>query len=97
MSTLSPWPVARERHAFPVRGVTRPAIGAGLWLLRPYFLYRRPLLGRWCRAASETVRELMAEAAAEPTLKPGMVAMVQTFGDALTWNPHVKGHPDSRS
>ncbi|HPW56912.1 MAG: hypothetical protein KA072_14745 [Thermoanaerobaculaceae bacterium] len=80
-----------------MRGVTRPAIGAGLWLLRPYFLYRRPLLGRWCRAASETVRELMAEAAAEPTLKPGMVAMVQTFGDALTWNPHVKGHPDSRS
>jgi hypothetical protein len=27
--------------------------------------------------------------AGEGTLKPGMVAVVQTFGDALSWNPHV--------
>ena len=58
-------------------------------MLRPYFLYHRPLLGCLCRAAYETVRELMAEAAGDPGLKPGMIAVVQTFGGALTWNPHV--------
>ena len=31
----------------------------------------------------------MAEAAGEPALKPGLIAVAQTFGDALTWNPHV--------
>jgi hypothetical protein len=58
-------------------------------MVRPYFLYHRPLLGRLCRAAYETVRELMAEAVADPRFQPGMIAVVQTFGDALTWNPHV--------
>ena len=32
-------------------------------MLRPYFLRHRELLGRLCRAAYETVEELMAEAA----------------------------------
>ncbi len=53
-------------------------------MLRPYLLYHRPLLGRLCRVAFETVRELMAEAAGDPGLKPGMIAVVQTFGGALT-------------
>jgi hypothetical protein len=58
-------------------------------MLRPYFLYHRPLLGRLCRAAYETVRELTAEAAAAPALKPGMIVVVQTFGDDAGWNPHI--------
>ncbi len=53
-------------------------------MVRPYFLYHRPLLGRLCRAACETVREPMAEAVADPGFQPGMIAVVQTFGDALT-------------
>ncbi len=31
----------------------------------------------------------MPEAVADPGFQPGMIAVVQTFGDALTWNPHV--------
>ena len=59
-------------------------------MLRPYFLYHRPLLGRLCRAAYETAREMIA--AVSPgggDITPGMVAVVQTFGDDLGWHPHV--------
>ena len=59
-------------------------------MLRPYFLFHRPLLGRLCRAAYETAREMIG--AASPgggDITPGMVAVVQTFGDDLGWNPHV--------
>jgi hypothetical protein len=59
-------------------------------MLRPYFLYRRPLLGRLCRAAYETAREMIAAASpAGGDITPGMIAVVQTFGDELNWHPHV--------
>lgn len=48
-------------------------------MLRPYFLYHRELLGELARLAYETVREMMAAAADEPTARPGMVAVIQTF------------------
>jgi hypothetical protein len=32
---------------------------------------------------------MMLEAAGEPGVQPGMVAVVQTFGDQLNWNPHI--------
>jgi len=41
-----------------------------------------------CRAAWETVRELMVAATGEG-LRPGMVAVVQTAGDLANWHPHV--------
>ena len=51
-------------------------------LLRPYFMHHRALLGPLCAAAWQTIRELMAVAAGEEKgLRPGMVAMSQTFGD----------------
>ena len=59
-------------------------------ILRPYFLYHRRLLGRLCRAAYETARAMIG--AASPggdRLVPGMIAVVQTFGDELNWHPHV--------
>ncbi len=60
-------------------------------LLRPYFMHHRELLGPLCAAAWQTVRELMAVAAGEEQgLRPGMVAMSQTFGDQL--NPHPQVH-----
>ena len=37
----------------------------------------------------ETVREMMAAAVDEPYARPGMVAVIQTFGSSLRWNPHV--------
>ena len=59
-------------------------------LLRPYFMYHRELLGPLCSAAWQTVRELMAVAAGdEKGFRPGMVAVIQTFGDKLNIHPHV--------
>jgi hypothetical protein len=59
-------------------------------MLRPYFLYHRPLLGWLCRAAYETAREMIGAALpAQDALTPGMIAVVQTFGDDLNWHPHV--------
>ena len=57
-------------------------------MIRPYFLYHRPLLGKLSRAAYETVQELMAEAAiGEEGFRTGMV--IQTAGDTGEHNPHV--------
>lgn len=59
-------------------------------MLRPYFLYHRPLLGRLCRAAYDTAREMISAASpAGADITPGMVAVVQTFGDDLGWHSHV--------
>ncbi|HEX7611939.1 MAG TPA: transposase [Candidatus Limnocylindrales bacterium] len=59
-------------------------------LLRPYFMRHREFLGPLCAAAWQTVRELMAVAAGEEQdFRPGMVAVVQTFGDQLNLHPHV--------
>jgi hypothetical protein len=59
-------------------------------MLRPYFLHHRQLLGKLCRAAWDTVRELMAAAVEEVEgFATGMVAAVQTAGDALGLHPHV--------
>jgi hypothetical protein len=58
-------------------------------MLRPYFLHHRELLGGLARAAWETVRELTVAATGEESLRPGMVAVVQTAGDLANWHPHV--------
>ena len=47
----------------------------------------RELLGDLARLAYETVREMMAAASDEPDARPGMVAVIQTFGSSLKWNP----------
>ena len=70
------------------------AVGHAQWvftvpkMLRPYFLRHRELLGDLCRAAWDTVREMLAAAAAEE-IRPGMVAVVQTFGQRVNFHPHV--------
>ena len=52
-------------------------------MLRVYFLHHRELLGALSLAAYETVKELMAAAAVEEKgFRPGVVSVVQTFGDA---------------
>jgi hypothetical protein len=59
-------------------------------MLRVYFLHHRELLGELSRAAYETVKELMAAAAFEDaSFRPGMVSVVQTFGEAARFNPHL--------
>jgi hypothetical protein len=55
-----------------------------------FFLFRqRELLGDLSRLAYETVRELMAAAADDKTLCPGMVTVIQTFGERLNPHPHL--------
>jgi hypothetical protein len=59
-------------------------------MLRPYFLHHRELLGQLARAAYETVAELMSAAVAPGlSVRPGLVAVVQTFNTDLRHNPHV--------
>ena len=58
-------------------------------MLRPYFLYYRELLGKLAQLAYETVREMMAAAVEQADARPGMVAVIQTFGSSLKWNPHI--------
>jgi hypothetical protein len=58
-------------------------------MLRPYFLHHRELLGKLCRAAWETVKELMAAACEESGARPGMVAVVHTAGGLFGWHPHI--------
>ncbi len=59
-------------------------------MLRPYFIHRPKLRGRLCRAAFETVQEMMGGAAIGcETFRTGMVAYVATAGDLLNVNPHV--------
>ena len=59
-------------------------------LLRPYFLHHRELLGRLSRAAFKTAHELIAQASdKEASVRPGVVAVVQTATDLLEWSPHV--------
>ena len=61
-------------------------------MLRPYFLHHRELLGDMARLAYETVREMMAAAPFridEPDARPGMVAVIQTFGSSLKFTPHI--------
>ena len=41
------------------------------------------------RLASETIRELMAAAADDKTLCPGMVTFIQTFGEKVNVHPHL--------
>ena len=61
-------------------------------MVRVYFLHHRELLGELSRAAYETVKELMAAACLEEeSFRPGMVSVVQTFGKAARFHPHVHG------
>jgi len=48
----------------------------------------RELLGDLCRAAWQTVREMMVAGAGEE-IRPGMVAVIQTFGSTINFHPHV--------
>jgi hypothetical protein len=86
---------AAELAAFLVDEVVED-VGHAQWvftvpkMLRVYFLYHRELLGDLSRAAYETVKELLSAAAGEERgFRPGVVSMVQTFGERANHHPHV--------
>ena len=59
-------------------------------MLRVCFLHHRELLGELSRAAAETVKALLSAAAGEEGgFRPGVVAVVQTFGDRANFHPHL--------
>jgi hypothetical protein len=58
-------------------------------MLRVHFLHHRGLVGTLSLAAYETVKELMAAAVEEEGFRSGMVSVVQTFGEAAKFHPHV--------
>jgi len=58
-------------------------------LLRPLFFRKRELRGVLARLGWQTVRELMPAAVQEPRLRPGVVSVIQTFGDRINPHPHV--------
>ncbi|MFQ5938373.1 MAG: transposase, partial [Acidiferrobacterales bacterium] len=55
-------------------------------LLRPHFHYR-PHLGELCRLVALLLKS--AFKAAEPCGEPAFILYVQTYGDLVTWNPHI--------
>lgn len=56
---------------------------------RVFFRFDRSLLGKLCRAAYDTVREVHAlELDGDPDI-PAMVGAVQTFGDLIHWHSHI--------
>jgi hypothetical protein len=55
-----------------------------LWRSRA--LHHRELLGALSLAAYQTVKELMAAAMEEKGLRPGMVSVVQTFGEGAKFS-----------
>ena len=65
------------------------ALSLGIMLRAVRFLRNRELLGDLSRATWETVRALMAEAAGDPGVRPGMVVVPQTFGSSVNPHPHV--------
>jgi hypothetical protein len=57
--------------------------------LRIYFRYDRKLLGMLCRAAYESVLEVLQDEIGDAEVVPAMVTAIQTFGDLIHWHAHV--------
>jgi hypothetical protein len=56
-------------------------------LLRPMFARRRALLGKLCNIVERLFARFYASA--RPGARPGIILFVQTFGDLVTFNPHI--------
>lgn len=56
-------------------------------LLRPIFSRRRGLLGELCHVVEDLLISAYSGAGVEG--RPGLILFVQTFGDLLTFNPHI--------
>jgi hypothetical protein len=63
-------------------------------MLRPLSFRRREMRGVLARLAWHTVRDLMATAVEQPSLRPDMVSVIQAFGDRINPKPHVHAIAD---
>jgi hypothetical protein len=57
-------------------------------MLRVFFKFKRKILGDLCRCAVRAIL-LYFQAMAGKTLEPGIVGVVQTFGDRINFHPHL--------
>jgi len=58
-------------------------------ILRKYFLFNRNLLKDLSRISWETVRNYYISTCRKEDVNPAAVAVIQTFGDFLSFNPHI--------
>lgn len=56
-------------------------------LIRPFFCYRRRYLGALCQLVAGLLKAGFK--AMEPRGRPAFILYVQTFGDLVTFNPHI--------
>ena len=56
-------------------------------LLRPWFRHDRARLGRLCQLVAKLL--VQGYQALDPRSKPGFMLYIQTFGDLVTFNPHI--------
>jgi len=57
-------------------------------MLRVFFKFKRRLLGDLCRCAVQALL-FYFQAVAGTALEPGIVAVIQTFGDRINFHPHL--------
>jgi len=57
-------------------------------MVRPFFRYKRGLLSDLCLCAVRATRKYM-EIRTDRDLMPGVVAVIQTFGNRLNFHPHL--------
>jgi len=58
-------------------------------ILRIYFLFNRNLLKELSRISWETVKDYCSSTCRKDGASPAAVAVIQTFGDYLSFNPHM--------
>ena len=58
-------------------------------ILRIYFLFNRSLLKELSKISWEVIREYYINTCIKDEANPAAVAVIQTFGDYLSFNPHM--------
>jgi len=57
-------------------------------MLRIFFKFKRRLLGDLCRATLAALKQYFEAVTGEPLI-PGVIAVIQTFGDRINFHPHL--------
>jgi hypothetical protein len=58
-------------------------------LLRPFFKFRCREVGLLRKSARQAHRQMLQEVCSDPSAVPGVVLSVQSYGDRLSFHPHV--------
>lgn len=58
-------------------------------ILRRFFLYNRQLLGKLSQCAAKSLTKFFKTILGKKQGIPGIVIVIQTFGDYANWHPHL--------